>query len=90
MLIGTMFRFSSADIVFTSDLINRRGLITPPNYPITEGTSLTPFLKRSLQCDFDCYLTEQEAQVARAKDDVVGIVHNGYFWAVFQIVLQGI
>ena len=42
MLIGPMFRFSSADIVFTSDLINRRGLITPPNYPITEGTSLTP------------------------------------------------
>ena len=69
MLIGTVFRFSSADIVFTSDLINRRGLITPPNYPITEGTSLTPFLKRSLLCDFDCYLTEQVIPMWRAKTD---------------------
>ena len=69
MLIGTVFRFSSADIVFTSDLINRRGLITPPNYPITEGTNLTPFLKRSLQCDFDCYLTEQVIPMWRAKTD---------------------
>jgi hypothetical protein len=43
MLIGTAFRFSSADIAFTSDLINRRGLITPISYPISQGTSLTPF-----------------------------------------------
>ncbi len=33
MLIGTMFRFSSADIVFTSDLINRRGLDYPAELP---------------------------------------------------------
>jgi len=59
MLIGSSFRFSAADIAFTSDLINRRGLITPPTYPITEGTSLTRFFARSLQCDFDCYMTEQ-------------------------------
>jgi hypothetical protein len=31
MLIGTSFRFSAADIAFTSDLINRRGLITRRN-----------------------------------------------------------
>ena len=74
MLIGTMFRFSSADIVFTSDLINRRGLITPLNYPITEGTSLTPFLKRSLQCDFDCYLTEQVIPMWRARTDGGGLL----------------
>ncbi|WP_374442101.1 serine/threonine protein kinase [Pseudomonas panipatensis] len=59
MLIGATFRFSSADIAFTSDLINHRGLITPPNYPIHEGTSLEPFFSRALQCDFDCYMTEQ-------------------------------
>ena len=69
MLIGTSFRFSAADIAFTSDLINRRGLITPPKYPITEGTSLTPFLKRALQCDFDCYLTEQVIPMWRARTD---------------------
>lgn len=59
MLIGSSFRFSSADIAFTSDLINRRGLITPPQYPINDRTSLTPFFKRALQCDFDCYMAEQ-------------------------------
>ena len=69
MLIGTSFRFSSADIAFTSDLINRRGLITPPKFPISEGTSLSPFLKRALQCDFDCYLTEQVIPSWRARTD---------------------
>jgi len=69
MLIGTSFRFSSADIAFTSDLINRRGLITPPKFPITEGTSLSPFLRRALQCDFDCYLTEQVIPMWRARTD---------------------
>jgi hypothetical protein len=59
MLIGSSFRFSISDMAFTSDLINRRGLITPPRYPISEGTSLTPFLKRAMQCDFDCYIVEQ-------------------------------
>ena len=69
MLIGTAFRFSSADIAFTSDLINRRGLITPVSYPISQGTSLTPFFKRALQCDFDCYLTEQLIPMWRARYD---------------------
>ncbi|WP_137885244.1 alpha/beta fold hydrolase [Pseudomonas sp. 2FE] len=69
MLIGTAFRFSSADIAFTSDLINRRGLITPPHYPISEGTSLTPFLRRALLCDFDCYIGEQLVPMWRARTD---------------------
>ncbi|WP_298190521.1 serine/threonine protein kinase [uncultured Pseudomonas sp.] len=69
MLIGAAFRFSSADIAFTSDLINRRGLITPIDYPISEGTSLTRFFKRALQCDFDCYLTEQLIPMWRARTD---------------------
>ena len=67
MLIGTVFRFASADIVFTSDLINRRGLITPVGSPITEGTSLTPFFKLALQCDFDCYITEHLIPMWRAR-----------------------
>jgi hypothetical protein len=69
MLIGTSFRFSAADIAFTSDLINRRGLITPPRTEITEGTSLTPYLRRALQCDFDCYMTEQVIPMWRARTD---------------------
>lgn len=67
MLIGAVFRFASADIAFTSDLINRRGLITPVGIPISEGTSLTPFFKRALQCDFDCYIGEQLMPMWRAR-----------------------
>lgn len=59
MLIGSAFRFFSADINFTSDLINRRGIITPPQQKINDGTNLTPFFKRALLCDFECYLQEQ-------------------------------
>lgn len=69
MLIGTVFRFAAADIAFTSDLINRRGLITPARYPINDSTSLTPFFKRALQCDFDCYITEQLIPMWRARLD---------------------
>ncbi|HLD69025.1 MAG TPA: serine/threonine protein kinase [Pseudomonas sp.] len=67
MLIGASFRFSSADIAFTSDLINHRGLITPAGYPISEGTSMTRFFKRALQCDFECYITEQLLPMWRAR-----------------------
>lgn len=69
MLVGSVFRFSAADIVFTSDLINRRGLIVPPGYPINEGTSLEPFFRRALLCDFDCYMTEQLIPMWRAQQD---------------------
>lgn len=73
MLIGSVFRFSAADIAFTSDLINRRGLIVPPGYPIDEGTSLEPFFRRALLCDFDCYLTEQLIPMWRARQDGSGL-----------------
>ncbi|MFF7708373.1 serine/threonine protein kinase [Pseudomonas sp. NPDC007930] len=69
MLIGVSFRFSAADIAFTSDLINRRGLITPVKYPIREGTSLTQFMRRAMQCDFDCYMTDQVIPMWRARTD---------------------
>lgn len=69
MLIGSAFRFSAADIAFTSDLVNRRGLITPPDYSINDGTRLEPFFKRALQCDFECYMTEQVIPMWRARYD---------------------
>jgi len=59
MLIGTVFRFAAADIVFTSDLINKRGQIVEPDAVIGEGTSLTPYLRSSLLCNFDCYINRQ-------------------------------
>jgi hypothetical protein len=69
MLIGSVFRFSAADIAFTSDLINNRGLIVPPKHPINEGTSLEPFFRRALLCDFDCYITQQLIPMWRAQQD---------------------
>ncbi|RMH86943.1 serine/threonine protein kinase [Pseudomonas sp. AOB-7] len=69
MLIGTVFRFAAADIVFSSDLLNRRGLITPQGYRISEGTSLTPFFQLALRCDFDCYIAEQLVPMWRARYD---------------------
>lgn len=59
MLIGSAFRFIAADINFTSDLINRRGIITPPQQKINDGSSLTEFFKRALLCDFECYIQQQ-------------------------------
>jgi len=85
MLIGSVFRFAAADIAYTSDLLNRRGLITPPNYPIDEDTPLTPFFIRALQCNFGCYLTEQLIPQWRAR-------HNGGSLAqlIGQISLQAL
>lgn len=73
MLIGSSFRFTASDIAFTSDLINQRGFITPPHYPIDDGTNLTPFYKRALLCDFDCYLSEQLIPFWREKYDGSGL-----------------
>ncbi|CAE6909087.1 MULTISPECIES: serine/threonine protein kinase [Pseudomonas] len=69
MLIGTAFRFSSADIAFTSDLLNHRGLITPPDVKIKKSTDMTPYFRRALTCDFDCYMTEQLIPMWRARYD---------------------
>lgn len=59
MLIGAVFRFAAADIVFTSDLINKRGLITPSSVTLHQSTPLEPYFKRAMQCDFECYMQEQ-------------------------------
>lgn len=59
MLVGSVFRLTAADIVFTSDLINRRGLIVPPGQRIGIGTSLEPYFRLALQCNFECYMTRQ-------------------------------
>ncbi len=59
VLIGTVFRFAAADIVFTSDLVNRRGQVVPINITIYEGSSLTPYLREALFCNFECYIQEQ-------------------------------
>ncbi|MDT4839132.1 hypothetical protein FQZ97_729150 [compost metagenome] len=67
MLIGSVFRLSVTNLVFTSDALNHRGLVTPAGLQINQGTSLTPFMKRALQCNFDCYLHQQVLPFWRAR-----------------------
>ena len=54
-LVGSAFRFSVADIVYTSDLINKRGLITPVGMELDYSTELVPFFKKAAACNFRCY-----------------------------------
>ncbi len=65
-LIGSAFRFSVSDIVYTSDLINQRGLITPPNTPIDYSTELTPYFEKAAKCNFVCYANQQLLPVWQA------------------------
>ncbi len=58
-LIGSAFRFAVADIVFTSDLINKRGLISPPQQQFDYGTELVPFFNKAAACNFRCYAEQQ-------------------------------
>lgn len=59
MLIGASFRSSSADIIFTSDFINKRGLITPLDSKINFNTAIVPLYRKSLDCNFVCYMNQQ-------------------------------
>lgn len=85
MLIGTVFRFSAADIVFTSDLLNRRGGIVPPETIITEGSSLTPYFQASLRCNFACYMDRQLLPFWRNRfggNDLPQLVHDSSLYAL--------
>src|SRR5690606_20820881 len=59
MLIGAVFRFSAADLNFMADVITEGGRYSPPREELKVSTSLTPYLRRALFCDFGCYLDNQ-------------------------------
>lgn len=59
MLIGAVFRFAAADLNFMADLITEGGRYSPPHEELKVSTSLTPYLRRALFCDFGCYLQTQ-------------------------------
>ncbi|SDU01073.1 hypothetical protein [Halopseudomonas salegens] len=56
LLVGAVFRFSAADITYMSDLIAGQGMFAPSMDGLNASTSLTPYLRRALQCDFGCYI----------------------------------
>lgn len=59
MLVGAVFRFAAADLNFMADLINEGGRYAPAEETLKVSTSLTPYLRRALFCDFGCYLETQ-------------------------------
>ncbi|OED45300.1 hypothetical protein ACH42_05160 [Endozoicomonas sp. (ex Bugula neritina AB1)] len=56
LLIGLSFRFSVASMTFTSDIMNRSGLVVPKGLTITDTDSRTPYFRQVMHCSFDCYL----------------------------------
>ncbi|AQZ96025.1 serine/threonine protein kinase [Halopseudomonas phragmitis] len=59
MLIGAVFRFAAADLNFMADLVTGGGLYAPADERLKVSTSLTPYLRRALFCDFSCYIETQ-------------------------------
>ena len=59
MLIGAVFRFAAADLNFMADVITEGGRYAPVGKELKVSTSLTPYLRRALFCDFGCYLENQ-------------------------------
>lgn len=58
-LIGAVFRFAAADLNFMADLINGGGRYFPVDKQLKVSTSLTPYLRQALFCDFSCYMETQ-------------------------------
>jgi pimeloyl-ACP methyl ester carboxylesterase len=54
--IGLVFRVTSADMIFTSDVMTGAGYITPPATPLGITDSLTPFAEVALRTSFDDYI----------------------------------
>jgi hypothetical protein len=54
-LIGAAFRFSSIDLVFTSDVMTDAGLLVAPGHDPSITDSLTPYFKAASQLSFEDY-----------------------------------
>ena len=54
-LIGVAFRFSSINLVFTSDVMTNAGLLVAPGQELALTDSLTPYFKAASQLSFEDY-----------------------------------
>jgi hypothetical protein len=57
-MIGTVFRLSSSNMIFTSDVMSNFGLIVPKNRALGSGDSLTDYFKVANQTSFIAYFDE--------------------------------
>lgn len=80
LLIGAAFRFTAADVVFTSDLLNKTGYVIEKNVDVTLGSPLTPYLKRALWWRFTDYFDRMVVPYwlgknpANSRDDLIRLV----------------
>ncbi len=56
--IGLVFRVTSADMIFTTDVMTKSGYITPRSPPLTSTDSLTPYAEVALRTSFDDYIND--------------------------------
>jgi predicted alpha/beta-fold hydrolase len=67
-VIGTSFRLSSSDMLFTSDVMSQSGVIVPKNLVLSSSDSLTDYVKVAGRTSFMDYFEELYYPYFRSKD----------------------
>jgi hypothetical protein len=67
-LIGLAFRFTSANLVFTSDVMTNSGLIVPKNLELGPASSLTEYFDVSIRMTFIDYFNDLYYPYFKQKD----------------------
>jgi hypothetical protein len=70
-LIGLAFRFASANLVFTSDVMTNFGLIVPKNLRLTPTSSLTDYFEISTRTGFISFFDDLYYPYYKARDAAV-------------------
>lgn len=84
-LIGAVFRFAAADLNFMADLITHGGRYAPAGETLKVSTSLTPYLRRALFCDFSCYLETQLWPAWSSRNEGKGIEAMAWETSLYSI-----
>jgi hypothetical protein len=70
-LIGLAFRFTSANLVFTSDVMTNSGLIVPKNLELGPASSLTEYFETSIRMTFIDYFDDLYYPYFKEKDPTI-------------------
>lgn len=70
-LIGLAFRFASANLAFTSDVMTNSGLMVPKNLELGPASSLTDYFEISMRMTFIDYFNELYYPYFKARDPTI-------------------
>jgi pimeloyl-ACP methyl ester carboxylesterase len=70
-LIGLAFRFGSANLAFTSDVMTNSGVIVPKNLELGPASSLTEYFEVSIRMTFIDYFNELYYPYFKARDPTI-------------------